>query len=64
MEIPEIVTEKELQRRKKRILIYGLLSVVATGIVLGGAYWVNVNPELRTVAGGYFRQMMVLVGRF
>jgi len=63
VEIPEIVTEGELRERKRRRLRYGLLFVVVLGVVVGGAYSILVIPELRIVAGGYFRQMMELVER-
>ncbi|MCH8017288.1 MAG: hypothetical protein IH917_11760, partial [Acidobacteria bacterium] len=63
VEIPEIVTEGELRERKRRRLRYGLLFVVVLGVLVSGAYSILVIPELRTVAGGYFRQMMELVGR-
>ena len=42
---------------------YGLLFVVVLGVLVGGAYSVMVIPELRVLAGGYFQQMMELVGR-
>ncbi len=62
VEIPEIVTEEDLRERRKRRLKYGLLFVVVLGVLVGGAYSVLVIPELRALAGGYFRQMMGLVG--
>jgi len=62
VEIPEIVTEGELRERKKRRLRYGLLFVVVLGVLVGGACSVLLIPELRALAGGYFRKMMELVG--
>lgn len=62
VEIPEIVTEGEFRERKKRRLKYRLLFVVVLGVLVGGAYSVFVIPELRALAGGYFRQMIELVG--
>ncbi len=57
IEIPEIVTEADLQSRKRRRLRYVLLSCVTTGIFLAAIFSVYTNPELKALTGHYFHQI-------
>jgi len=62
-EIPEIVTQEDLQNNKKRRRLSLLLLFVATGMVFAALYSVYVNAELKAVAAGYFQPIMKLATR-
>jgi hypothetical protein len=62
-EIPEIVTEEDLQDQKRRRWISLLLLFLMVGIYFGAIYSVYVNPELKAAAAGYFQPIMELATR-
>jgi hypothetical protein len=57
IEIPEIVTEADLQSRKRQRLKYLVLSFVTTGIFFAAIFSVYTNPELKALTGHYFHQI-------
>jgi len=62
-EIPEIVTEEDLQDQKRRRWISLLLLFLMVGIFFGSIYSVYVSPELKAAAAGYFKPIMELATR-
>ena len=57
IEIPEIVTEADLQSRKRQRLKYLVLSFVTTGIFFAAIFSVYTNPELKALTGRYFQHI-------
>lgn len=57
IEIPEIVTEADLQSRKRQRLRHLLLSFVTTGIFCAAIFSVYTNPELKALTSRYFHQI-------
>ena len=58
VEIPEIITEEDLQNRNKKRLMYLFAFFVTSGIFLTAIYYVYVTPDLKALAGGYFHQII------
>jgi len=53
VEVAEIVSEEDLQNRKRKRWIYLTLSILTVALFLAALYYAYVNPELRALVGRY-----------
>jgi len=60
VEVAEIVSEEDLQNRKRKRWIHLTLSILAVALFLAALYYTFVNPELRALVGGYLNGLTEL----
>ena len=53
VEVAEIISEKDLQNRKRKRRIHLTLSILAVALFCSALYYTYVHPELRALVGGY-----------
>ena len=53
MEVAEIISEEDLQNRKRKRWIHLTLSILAVALFCSALYYTYVTPELSALAGGY-----------
>jgi len=59
-EVAEIVSEEDLQNRKKKRWIHLTLSILTVALFLAALYYAYVTPELRALVGGYLNDLTEL----
>jgi len=53
VEVAEIISEKDLQNKKRKRWMYLTLSILAVALFCSALYYTYVTPELRALAGGF-----------
>ena len=64
VEVAEIVSEEDLQTRKRKRWIHLTLSILTVALFLAALYYTYVTPELRALVGGYLDDLTELAATF
>jgi len=60
VEVAEIITEEDLQNRKRKRRIHVTLSILTSGVFCAALYYAYVDPELRALMGRYVNDLTEL----